>query len=95
MVKNLPTNEETQVRSLGWKDPLEEGMATNCNILSWRIPKNCEAWRATVPGVTKSRMQLKCLDMHTQHNIQMTAKMEMLSLLFVRDKSCNNKRITD
>ena len=39
MVKNLPTNEETQVRSLGWEDPLEEGMATNSNILAWRIPR--------------------------------------------------------
>ena len=26
------------VRSLGWKDPLEEGMATHCGILAWRIP---------------------------------------------------------
>ena len=28
IVKNLPTMQETQVRSLGWGDPLEEGMAT-------------------------------------------------------------------
>ena len=28
MVKNLPAMQETQVRSLGWKIPLEEGMAT-------------------------------------------------------------------
>ena len=28
---------ETQIRSLGWEDPLEEGMATHC-ILAWRIP---------------------------------------------------------
>ena len=27
MVKNLPTMQETQVRSLGWEDPLEEEMA--------------------------------------------------------------------
>ena len=27
MVKNLPTMQETQVRSLGWEDPLEEDMA--------------------------------------------------------------------
>ena len=26
------------VRSLGSKDPLEEGMATYCSILAWRIP---------------------------------------------------------
>ena len=29
---------ETQVRSLGWEDPLEEGMATHSCILVWRIP---------------------------------------------------------
>ena len=28
MIKNLPAMEETQVRSLGWEDPLEKGMAT-------------------------------------------------------------------
>ena len=27
-----------QVRSLGWEDPLEEGMATHSSILAWRIP---------------------------------------------------------
>ena len=29
---------ETQVPSLGWEDPLEEGMATHSNVLAWRIP---------------------------------------------------------
>ena len=41
MVKNLPTMQEpqeTQFRSLGWKDSLEEGMATHSNILVSRIP---------------------------------------------------------
>ena len=30
--------QETQVQSLGWEDPLEEGMATHSSILAWRIP---------------------------------------------------------
>ena len=38
LVKNLPTMQETWVRSLGWEDPLEKGMATHSNILAWRIP---------------------------------------------------------
>ena len=38
LVKNLPTMQETWVRSLGWKDPLEKGMATHSSILAWRIP---------------------------------------------------------
>ena len=38
MVKNLPTMRETWVQSLGWEDPLEEGMVTHSSILAWRIP---------------------------------------------------------
>ena len=38
MVKNPPAMQETWVRSLGWEDPLEEGMATHSSILAWRIP---------------------------------------------------------
>ena len=37
-VKNLPAMWETWVQSLGWEDPLEEGMAICSNILAWRIP---------------------------------------------------------
>ena len=37
-VKNLPAMQETQVQSLGWKDPLEKEMATHSSILFWRIP---------------------------------------------------------
>ena len=38
MVKNLPAVQETQVRSLGWEDPLEKGMATHSSVLAWRTP---------------------------------------------------------
>ena len=38
LVKNLPAMPVTWVRSLGWEDPLEEGMATHSRILAWRIP---------------------------------------------------------
>ena len=37
MVKNLPAMQESRVRSLGWEDPLEEGMTTHSSILAWRI----------------------------------------------------------
>ena len=36
-VKNLPETQETWVRSLGWEDPLEKGMATRSSILAWGI----------------------------------------------------------
>ena len=38
MIKNLLEMQETQVRSLGWEDYLEKGMATHSIILAWRIP---------------------------------------------------------
>ena len=38
MAKNLPAIRETWVQSLGWEDPLEEGMGTHSSILAWRIP---------------------------------------------------------
>ena len=50
--------QETWVWSLGWEDPLEEGMATSSSILVWRIPMDRGAWRATVYGVTKSHTWL-------------------------------------
>ena len=37
-VKNLPAVQETQVRFLGWEDPLEKEIATHSSILAWRIP---------------------------------------------------------
>ena len=37
-VKRLPTMQETWVRSLGWKDPLEREMATHSSSLAWKIP---------------------------------------------------------
>ena len=56
MGKNLLTMKEMQeiwVRSLGWEDPLEEGMATHSSILAWGIMDR-GAWRAIVHGVAKS-----------------------------------------
>jgi len=42
MVKNPPAMWETWVQSLGWEDPLKEGMATHSGILAWRIPQTEE-----------------------------------------------------
>ena len=58
MVKNLPAMWETWVPSLGWEDPLEEGMATHSSILAWRIPMDRGSWQATVHGVTKKPTRL-------------------------------------
>ena len=56
-VKNLPAMWETWVQSLGWEDPLEEGMATYSSILAWRSPWTEEPDRL-VHGVAKSQTQL-------------------------------------
>ena len=56
MVKNLPAMQETQVRSLDCKDPLEEEMSTHSSILAWRIPWTEE------PGALQSMglQKVKC-----------------------------------
>ena len=54
-VKNPPAVWETWAQSLGWEDPLEEGMATHSSILAQRIPTDKGAWWATVHGVAKSQ----------------------------------------
>ena len=38
LAKNQPAMQETWVRSLGWKDPLEKGKTTHSSILAWIIP---------------------------------------------------------
>ena len=38
MVKSLPAVQETWVRSLDRKDPLEKEMATHSSIFVWKIP---------------------------------------------------------
>ena len=58
MVKNPSAMQETWVQSLGWKDPLEERMATHSSILAWRIPMDREPWQVTVYRVTRSQTWL-------------------------------------
>ena len=52
MVNNLPAMWATQVRSLGWEDPLEKGMATHSSILAWRIP-----WTEEPDGLQSMELQ--------------------------------------
>ena len=57
-VNNSPEMWETWVQSLGWEDPLGEGMATHSGILAWRVSVDRGAWRAAVHGIAKSRTSL-------------------------------------
>ena len=51
-VKRPPTMWETQVRSLGRKDPLEKEMATHSSTLAWKIP-----WMEEHGGLEFTRSQ--------------------------------------
>ena len=53
------------IRSLGWEDPLEEGMATGSSILAWENPMDKGAWQATVHRAAKSQTRLKHLSTHS------------------------------
>ena len=65
VVKNLPIN-VARLRggsvprlggspgSLGWEDPLEEGIENHSSSLAWRIPMDKRAWQATVHGMAKT-----------------------------------------
>ena len=56
MVKNTPAMWETWVQSLGWEDPLEEGMTTHSSVLAWRIPMDRGARQATIHKAAESDM---------------------------------------
>ena len=61
MVKNLPAVWETQVRSLGWEDPLDDPLQYSC--LENSMGRG--AWWATVHGVTKESDMTERLDTTT------------------------------
>ena len=46
--------QEMRVQSLGWEDPLEEGMATHSSILAWDTLVDRGAWHITVHGASES-----------------------------------------
>ena len=63
MVKHLPAMQETWVRPLGQKDPLEKEMATHSSTLAWKIP-----W-AAVYALAQNQTQLKHLSSSSSSSI--------------------------
>ena len=55
MVKHLFAMQETQVRSLGWEDPLEKEMAAHSSTLAWKIPWMEEPGRLQSMGPQRVR----------------------------------------
>ena len=72
-VKNLPAMQETRVRSLGWEDPLEKGVATHSSILAWRIP-----WTEEPGGLQSMGSQ------RVEHN-WVTFTFMVLAIYFLKD----------
>ena len=93
-VKNLFAMQEAWVRSLGWENPLEEGVATHFSILAWTIPMNRGAWQATVHGVAKSWTRLS----NYAHMIMIVRvitikhhrKINLMKLQAIRSYAANN-----
>ena len=56
LVKNLPAMQETRVRSLGRKDPLEKEMAIYSSTLAWEIPRTEEPGRLQSMGSQELNM---------------------------------------
>ena len=54
-VKIPPEMPQTWDQSLGWEDPLEEGMATHSSILVWRIPGTEESGGLQSTGLQRAR----------------------------------------
>ena len=52
VVKNLPAMQETQVQSLGQKDPLEKEIASHTSIFAWEIP-----WTKEPNGLQSRELQ--------------------------------------
>ena len=72
-VNHPPAMQETQVRFLGWEDPLEKEMATHSSILAWRIP-----WTEEPGGL----LSMGCIELDmtevTEH-----ANMHSMNILFM------------
>ena len=79
MVKNLLAVQETWVRSLGWEDPLQKGMATHSSILAGRI-----AWTEEPGGLQSMGSQRVGYTLRTkqQQNITQTVTASVLAMLF-------------
>ena len=69
MVKNLPGMQETWIQPLGWEDHLEEGMATHCRILAWRIPWTEEPGGLQSMGLERTEHNWASKRSTTQHNL--------------------------
>ena len=71
MVENPPAMRETWVQSLGWEEPLEEGMATHSSTLAWRIPMDRGVRWAAVRGTESDTTERLNTQAHTGQQRQL------------------------
>ena len=90
VLKNSPAMQEPQetwVRSLGWEDPLEEGMAAHSSVPAWRIPWAGEP--GGLPSMGLHRVGDDCSDLARMYLIPYrTFPESFLSLLFILSDFC-------
>ena len=67
------TRQEPWVGSLGWEDPLEEGMATHFSILAWRIPWTKEPGGLQSIGSLRVRQDLVPMNMQALPYLHLSA----------------------
>ena len=77
--------QETQVRSLGWEDPLEEEMATHSSTLAWKIPWMEEPGAGYTPWGRKESDTTERLHFHFEWKVRGMEKSGM-TLGFVLNK---------
>ena len=75
IVTNLPAKQETQVWSLGRKDPLEKRIATHSSILAWRIP-----WTEEPAGLQSTGSKRVGHDWATKHEHTVSFKFGSLKI---------------
>ena len=68
------------VRSLGWEDPLEKGMATHSSISAWRILWTEEPCRLAIHGVAKSQTRLKRLSILLDQTLYLSKRLLQSSI---------------
>ena len=89
-LKNLPAVQETRVRSLGWKDPLEKEMATHSNILAWKI-----SWTEKPGGLQSMGSQRVAQDWATKTYLWWCKLWASLVVLVVKNLPANAGDIRD
>ena len=81
MVKKPPAMQETWVWSLGWEDPLGEGMATHSSILAWSIPWTEEP--CGLQSMGSQRVKHDWLSMMMNRNISLSNKNLLRSQMII------------